>query len=375
MPAVQIAPNVYWVGAVDPGVRDFHGYKTPVGTTYNAYLIIDEHITLLDSVRHGFSDQLFANISEVIDPAKIDTIICNHGEPDHAGSLAEVVQLCPNAPVYCSPNAQKTLKSYFGAGSWNLKVVKSGDTLSLGKYTVHFLLTPMVHWPDSMASYIPQLKLLFSNDGFGQHIATEERFADEVGYDCVYDRSRDYYANIIMPLSQPVKNTLAEVAKLDVEIIAPMHGAIWRERQGIQGIVQRYIDWTDYKTKPELAVIAYDTMWHSTEAMAETLAQQLRDQGKQVSVFSLRRSHISQVVAAAMEAETIYIGSATLNRGMMPQVAALLCYMKGLGFRNRVGRAFGSFGWSGEAPAQIDAALKELGFDTTEPWRLNYKPE
>ncbi len=374
MPAVQVAPNVYWVGAIDPGVRDFHGYKTPIGTTYNAYLIMDEKITLLDSVRHGFSDQLFANIAEIVDPAKIDVIVCNHGEPDHAGSLAEVVARCPKAPVYCSPNAKKTLTSYFGADSWDLHVVKTGDTLSLGKYTLHFLLTPLVHWPDSMMSYLPELKLLFSNDGFGQHIATEERFADVVGYDCIFDRSRDYYANIIMPLGQPVKTTLAEAAKLDVEIIAPMHGTIWREREGIAGIVSRYDDWANYRTKPELAVIAYDTMWHSTEAMAEKLAEDLRTQGKQGSVFSLRKSHISQVVAAAMEARTIYIGSATLNRGMMPQVAALLCYMKGLGFKGRDGLAFGSYGWSGEAPALVDAALKDMGFQTGDPVRAQYRP-
>ncbi len=374
MPAVQVAPNVYWVGAIDPGVRDFHGYKTPIGTTYNAYLIMDEKITLLDSVRHGFSDQLFANIAEIVDPAKIDVIVCNHGEPDHAGSLAEVVARCPKAPVYCSPNAKKTLTSYFGADSWDLHVVKTGDTLSLGKYTLHFLLTPLVHWPDSMMSYLPELKLLFSNDGFGQHIATEERFADAVGYDCIFDRSRDYYANIIMPLGQPVKTTLAEAAKLDVEIIAPMHGTIWRDREGIAGIVSRYDDWANYRTKPELAVIAYDTMWHSTEAMAEKLAEDLRTQGKQVSVFSLRKSHISQVVAAAMEARTIYIGSATLNRGMMPQVAALLCYMKGLGFKGRDGLAFGSYGWSGEAPALVDAALKDMGFQTGDPVRAQYRP-
>ncbi len=374
MPAVQVAPNVYWVGAIDPGVRDFHGYKTPIGTTYNAYLIMDEKITLLDSVRHGFSDQLFANISEIVDPAKIDVIVCNHGEPDHAGSLAEVVARCPKAPVYCSPNAKKTLTSYFGAGSWDLHVVKTGDTLSLGKYTLHFLLTPLVHWPDSMMSYLPELKLLFSNDGFGQHIATEERFADAVGHDCIFDRSRDYYANIIMPLGQPVKTTLAEAAKLDVEIIAPMHGTIWREREGIAGIVSRYDDWANYRTKPELAVIAFDTMWHSTEAMAEKLAEDLRTQGKQVSVFSLRKSHISQVVAAAMEARTIFVGSATLNRGMMPQVAALLCYMKGLGFKGRDGLAFGSYGWSGEAPALVDAALKDMGFQTGDPVRAQYRP-
>ena len=177
-----------------------------------------------------------------------------------------------------------------------------------------------------------------------------------------------------MPLGQPVKTTLAEAAKLDVEIIAPMHGTIWREREGIAGIVSRYDDWANYRTKPELAVIAFDTMWHSTEAMAEKLAEDLRTQGKQVSVFSLRKSHISQVVAAAMEARTIFVGSATLNRGMMPQVAALLCYMKGLGFKGRDGLAFGSYGWSGEAPALVDAALKDMGFQTGDPVRAQYRP-
>jgi flavorubredoxin len=372
MPAVKIAPNVYWVGAIDTDVRDFHGYKTPFGTTYNAYLVIDEKITLIDTVRKEFAAQMFSNIADVIAPEKIDTIICNHVEPDHSGALPQVVARCPNAPVYCTPNGQKGLKAYYGIDGWNIQLVKTGETLSLGKYSLCFLHMPMVHWPDSMASYLPEQKLLFSNDAFGQHIATAERFADEAGYDRVFDRAKDYFANIVMPFGAPVTRVLAEAGKLDLAVIAPSHGLIWRGN--ISGILSRYDGWSQYKTRAKLAVIAFDTMWHSTETVAETLAQELRAQGMEVKVLNLRKCHISEVVAEALEAAVIYVGSPTLNRGMMPQVAALLHYMKGLGFKNRKGLGFGSYGWSGESAALIDAALKDMGFETETPVKAQYVP-
>ena len=372
MAAVKISPNVYWVGAIDYDVRDFHGYRTPFGTTYNAYLVIDEKVTLIDTVREKFSDQLFSNIAEVIAPEKIDFIVCNHVEPDHSGSLPEVLARCPHAPVYCSPNGQKGLKAYYKTDGWNFQIVKSGDSIKMGQYSLSFLHTPMVHWPDSMASYLPEQKILFSNDAFGQHIATPERFADEVGYDRVFDSAKDYYANIVMPMGASVVKALAEAGKLDISIIAPSHGVVWRG--SVSGILSRYDSWAQYKTRAKLAVIVFDTMWHSTEILAERQAQELRDQGYEVKVMSLRQCHISEVVAAAMEAAVIYVGSPTLNRGMMPQVAALLHYMKGLGFKNRIGRAFGSYGWSGESPALIDEALKDMEFETSEPLKVQYKP-
>lgn len=372
MPAVKVAPNVWWVGAVDYKVRDFHGYRTPYGTTYNAYLITGAKTVLIDTVKHDFADELLRNISEVADPAKLDLIVSNHVEPDHSGSLPEIVALNPNTPVITSPNGIKGLKAYYKQ-DWNFKVVKSGESVPVGDCTIQFLLTPMVHWPDSMASYIPEHKLLIPNDAFGQHTANAERFADEIGIDCIFDRAKNYYANIVMPFGQPVLKVLEEVKKLDVEIIAPSHGAIWRT--DLPRILQKYEDWASYRTDPKQAVIAYDTMWGSTGVLAGRIASELKTKGMDVKVISLRQEHISEVVGEALEASVICLGSPTLNRGMMPQMAALLHYMKGLGFKGRKGRAFGSWGWSGESVGLIDVAMKDMGFELEEMLRVQYKPD
>jgi flavorubredoxin len=372
MPAVKIAPNVWWVGAIDYNVREFHGYKTPFGTTYNAYLVIDEKITLIDTVKHDFADEMIKNISDVTDPSKLDYIVSNHVEPDHSGSMPEIMALNPGVAVFTSPNGYKGLKAYYKT-EWNFHVVKTGDTLSLGQYSLSFLHMPMVHWPDSMATYLPEQKILFSNDAFGQHIATAERFADEVGMEKIFDRAKDYYANIVMPFGAPVTRVLADASKLDVSIIAPSHGLVWRSE--LDRLLGKYTDWSVYKTRPDLAVIAYDTMWGSTGMLAEKLADGYRKQGMEAKVLNLRNCHISEVVAEAIEASVICIGSPTLNRGMMPQTMALLHYMKGLGFKNRKGRAFGSWGWSGESIGLIDEALKAMGFETEEPLKVQYRPD
>jgi flavorubredoxin len=231
----------------------------------------------------------------------------------------------------------------------------------------------MVHWPDSMATYLPERRILFSNDAFGQHIATSGRFVDEVGIERVLDRAKNYWANIVMPFGQPVQRALAEASKLGLDMIAPSHGLIWRSEIG--RIVEKYAFWSEYGTDPKLAAIAYDTMWGSTGILAERLAEGYRAQGMDVKVMSLRKYDYSEVVAEALEASVICVGSPTLNRGMMPMAAAMLHYMKGLGFKNRKGRAFGSWGWSGESPGLIDAALKDMGFETEEPLKAQYRPE
>jgi flavorubredoxin len=372
MSAVKIAPNVWWVGAVDRAVRDFHGYKTPYGSTYNAYLVVDEKIALIDTVKHDFAGELIANIAEVVDPSKLDYIISNHVEPDHSGSMPEIMALNPGKPVFTSPNGLKGLTAYYRPG-WNFHVVKPGETLSLGQCSLSFLLMPMVHWPDSMATFLPERRLLFSNDAFGQHIASDERFVDEVGPERAFERASNYYANIVMPFGPSVKNVLAAAAKLDIAVIAPSHGLIWRSH--LAELMEKYTAWAEYRTKADLAVIAYDTMWGSTGMLAERLAEGYRAQGMEVKIFNLRHSDYSEVVGEALEASVLCVGSPTLTRGMMPMVAAMLHYMKGLGFKNRRGRAFGSWGWSGESAGLIDAALKDMGFATEEPLKAQWRPE
>lgn len=374
MAAVQIKENIYWVGAVDWDVREFHGYKVPYGTSYNAYLVIDEKITLIDSVKAKFTQDMLDNISEIVDPSKIDLIISNHVEPDHSGALASVVALAPNAPVVCTANGKKGLGIYYSP-DWNYQVVKTGDTLSLGKYTLSFVATPMVHWPDNMVTYLAEENILFSNDAFGQHHATEGRFDDDVGADTCLKRARDYYANIVLPFGMQVQNALKALGGLNIDIIAPSHGVMWRDADTIAALLKKYDDWSGNRVQDDLAVIVYDTMWGSTEMLAQRISRNFEDQGIKAVLIDLRRYHISQAMDALTEAKYICVGSPTLNRGPMPSIAGFLCYLKGLAPKGRIGMAFGSHGWSGEATGYIEDALTQCRFELQEKMVCVYRPE
>lgn len=369
--AVKINDHVYWVGAVDKDIREFHGYETPYGTTYNAYLIIDEKITLIDSVKAPFAGDLIQNVKEIVDPSKIDIIISNHVEPDHSGSLGEVLKYAKNAVMYTSANGEKGLKSYYKS-DWPFRPVKTGDTISTGKFTFSFLLMPMLHWPDSMATYCPELKTLFPNDAFGQHFASVERFTDEIDRTRVFERAQDYYANIILPLGMQVKKALEAVSKMDIRMIAPSHGLIWRKDLG--AIIQKYAGWAENVCDKDLCVVVYDTMWGATQILAERIAKDFEQQGKTVKVYSLKNHHISEVMANLIDAKTIAVGSSTLNRHILPKVAAFLTYMQGLSPKNRNGLAFGSYGWSGESIGDIEKVLKECGFELLPQIKVQYMP-
>jgi len=371
MPAVKIAENVFWVGAVDSDIREFHGYKTPYGTTYNAYLVLDDKITLIDTVKSPFADTLIDNIREVVDPSKIDYIVSNHVEPDHSGSLGEVLKHAKNAVLFTSVNGEKGLKSYYKSG-WPFKPVKTGDGFNTGKYSFSFLLMPLLHWPDSMATYCPELKMFFPNDAFGQHIASEARFTDEVDNGRVFERAQDYYANIIMPFSNQVKKALAEISKMDIQIIAPSHGLIWR--QDLDRITAKYASWADNVTDENLAVIVFDSMWGATSILARNISEKWREEGKTVKIFDLKKQHISEVMAELINAKYIAVGSSTLNKNILPNVAAFLTYMKGLAPKNRIGLAFGAYGWSGESVGDIEETLKDCGFDILPQVKAQWMP-
>jgi len=372
MSAIRLSEKVYWVGAIDAGVRDFHGYKTPYGTTYNSYLILDEKITLIDFVKEAFTDEHIRNIEEIVPLEKLDVLIANHIEPDHSGSLPTVAARTKNAEIIASPNGKKGLEAYYGPIS-PIRTVKSGESYSTGAYTLLFTHVPMVHWPDSMVTYLAEEGLLFSNDAFGQHIASDKRFADELGIPFVMDRAKDYYANIVLPYGAQVKKALAALDGLKLSMIAPSHGQIWRSN--IPDILEKYTRWADNATDPDLAVIVYDTMWGTTAMMADALRAELEAQGKAVKTYSLKTTHISEVMGELLEARYIYVGSPTLNRGMMPNVAAFLTYMKGLSPKNRVGMAFGSYGWSGESVSQVENVLRECGFEILPMRRRIYRSQ
>ncbi len=370
----EIAKNIYSVGAIDYDVREFHGYETPYGTTYNAYLVIDEKNVLIDSVKAPFADEMIANIKEVIDPAKIDMVISNHVEPDHSGAIGEVLKYAKGAKVYTSPNGEKGLRAYYGDG-WELATVKTGDTICSGKYNFVAHLLPMIHWPDSMCVYNPENKILFSNDAFGQHYASAKRFADEFCLPFALDLAQDYYANIVMPFGTQVKNALDGLSSLDIDVIAPSHGLVWRTPDSLEAILKKYEEWATGTFDENKVVIVFDSMWGSTNTMAKHIASEFAEQGKSVQVFNLKDNHISKVMAQVIDAKYICVGSSTLNRNYLPKVAAFLTYMKGLAPKGRTGLAFGSYGWSGESIPQIhDVLEKEMKFEMLPMRKVIYRP-
>ncbi|MBI4793250.1 MAG: flavodoxin domain-containing protein [Deltaproteobacteria bacterium] len=366
MGALEIKENIHWVGAVDWNIRDFHGYSTYKGTTYNAFLAMDEKITLFDTVKKPFLQEMLHNIKQLTDPARIDYIVVNHVELDHSGCLPEMVELIKPAKIFCSPMGEKAIQSHFHPRGWPLEVVKSGDTLSLGKKTVHFLETRMLHWPDSMFSYIPADKLLISSDAFGQHWSTSERFNDEVDEAELLSHAAKYYANILMIFSPNVQKLLQTVRemKLDIDMIAPDHGLIWRKNP--QQIIDAYARWSNAETR-EKAVVVYDTMWQSTAKMARAICQGLQREGVSFKVMDLKVNHRSDIITEILDAKGVLFGSPTLNNGMLPTMADVLTYLKGLRPKNKVGAAFGSFGWSGEAVKHITGFMEEMGIELVDP--------
>lgn len=370
MKARKISENVYWVGGIDWDVRNFHGYLTQRGTTYNAYLIIDKKITLIDTVKPTMTSQLLQRISSVIEPQKIDYIVSNHVEMDHSGSLPAILKHTPNAEIITCPHGEKGLKKHYKK-DWKFRVVKTGDTISTGNYSLQFVLTPMVHWPDNMITYMPEKKILFSNDAFGQHYASTGRFDDECPPDIIMDEAKKYYANIVLPYAKPVKNALDEALKLDIEMIATSHGVGWRKN--IAGIVEKYREWSSNKTKKK-ALIVYDTMWHSTEKIAFAIYDAFESKDYQIVLSNLQHNHISDIMTELIDAEYICVGSPTLNKNIMPSVAGFLTYLNGLAPGNRKAISFGSYGW-GEQIKKIDQYLSDTGFEIIESVKHKYIPD
>ena len=359
MAPVEIKKGIYCVGAVDWNVREFHGYSTLKGSTYNAYLVVDEKITLFDTVKKPFANDLICNISRIVDPKRIDYLVVNHVERDHSGAVPEIIDLIQPEKVFCSAMGKKTLIDHFHREDWPFEVVETGTTISLGARTVQFIETRMLHWPDSMFSYLKEDRLLISSDAFGQHWATSQRFDDQVDMGELLAHAAKYYANILLLYSPLVQKLLANVEKmgLKIDMIAPDHGLIWRSHPG--KIIEAYDTWSKQKAGDK-AVVAYDTMWHATEDMALAIADGLIQEGIEIKLFDLKLSDRSEVMTQILDAKAVIVGSSTLNNGMLPQVADMLCYMKGLRPADKLGVAFGSYGWSGEAVKLITEALEDM---------------
>lgn len=370
--AVQISDHVYWVGAIDWDIRDFHGYATQHGSTYNAYLIVADKITLMDTVRAPFREELLARISSVVNPGDIDYIVSHHAEMDHSGSLPRIIEEIRPEKVYASVMGAKALKEHFGLEG--VLPLKSGDTLDLGNMVLSFVETRMLHWPDSMFSYLEEDRLLFSQDAFGMHLASAERFVDEIDSSILDYEAATYYANILLPFSQQVLKLLDDVKKsgLDIRTIAPDHGPVRRSEIGT--ILESYGKWAR-QVSANKAIVLYDTMWHSTEMMARAIEEGLLEGGARVKVISMHASLRSDAAYEILDAGALVAGSPTLNNNIFPTMADVLTYLKGLRPQNLVGAAFGSYGWSGEAAGQTHDILAEMKVDlVAEPLRVKYVP-
>lgn len=362
MAAIKLRENVWSIGVYDPDVRIFHGYQTPFGTSYNAFLVKDgENFVLIDNVKAPFTEDFIRNIEEVTPLSGLTYIIQNHIEPDHSGSLPEIARRLPHVPIYCTLGAQKGMTQYYGGGL-NCHPVKSGDTLCTGSKTFVFLPAPMVHWPDSMLTYLAEDKMLFSNDAFGQHVCREGCVFDgDLGREALMEREADYYANIVLPFGTQVKGLLGAASAVEVGMICPAHGVIVRDY--VQDVLEAYGRWCANECDENKMVIVFDSMWGATEGMAEALRAEYEAQGKTVCMHHLREVHPSAIMGDVLEAKYIFVGASTLNRNLMPTVAAFLAYLKGLSPKNRVGMAFGSYGWSGESVKQAEEALASIGWE------------
>jgi flavorubredoxin len=363
--------GIHWVGAVDWNIRNFHGYITHRGTTYNAYLIVDEKIALADTVKEQFFPEMMRRIKQIVDPREIDYLISNHTEPDHSGSITKFLEVAENAELVASNLGVKGLRSYFGE---DLRVTSISEkpSLSLGRRTLSFVPIPMVHWPDSMVTYIPEEKLLLSNDAFGQHLATSKRFDDEVDQAVLMQEAETYYANIVMPLWMSVSRAFKSLEGVEIDMIAPSHGVIWRGNPGI--ILEAYQRWVEGVSKQKVVVV-YDTMWGSTERVANSLVEGVASEGVEVRLHRLSETHNSDVIADLLEARAVLVGSPTLNNGLFPSVASFLAYMKGLKPRKKIGATFGSYGWGGGAKRAAEAELKAAGIEVIDSdLYFNYRP-
>lgn len=377
MKAIEIAKDIYWVGAIDWNIRDFHGYSTYEGSTYNAFLIMDEKITLIDTVKKEFFGELMQRISSVVDPERIDYVISNHTEMDHSGSLPMLMdEIGKDKPIYCSKMGKKNLPLHF-SGNFNYLDVENGQELSIGKRKIKFIETRMLHWPDSMFSYLTEEDILFSSDAFGQHYASTERFDDEVNSNTIMLHAKKYFANILLPYAPLVIKLLEKINKMNLKIdmICPDHGILWRTNDGISTILEAYRKWSIQEPERR-ALIIYDTMWHSTEKMAKAISEAIGEEGVDVKLIDLRRWHRSDIVTEMIDAGAVVIGSPTINNGLFPTVSDFLTYIKGLRPKNKVAAAFGSYGWSGEAVKLINKELEEMKFNIIDPGiRIQFVPD
>ena len=376
MKAKEIKPDIYWVGVKDWNLREFHGYATPHGSTYNSYLIMDDKITLVDGVKHYMCREHLARIQSIVDFSKLAYVVVNHVEMDHSGNIPDIMKLAPQAKIITNTAGKQALEAHFDTEGWEYEIVKTGDSISIGKRTLEFMTTPMLHWPDSMMTYVKEDKLLLSNDGFGQHYASDGIFVNEQPLDIIIREAKSYYANILFPFGAQAEKALSTAGSLglDIEMIAPSHGCIWSGKEEVGTILELYAKWASGQNEGK-AVIVYDSMWGATAALAEAAMAEFQDAGIPVTKHCLAVENVSEVIVDFLDAEYVLIGNPTLNNQLFPRVAGFLAYMKGLNPRNKTALAFGSYGWRPGVVKQIQQAFDELGWQSVEPFEEKYTPK
>ena len=376
--AFKIKDNITWVGKIDWELRKFHGEElsTHRGSSYNSYLVQDAKTVLIDTVWGPFDKEFVRKLKQVIDLKKIDYVIANHGETDHSGSLLELMREIPGTPLYCTANAVKSLKGQYHQ-DWNFQVVKTGDKLNIGSRDLIFIEAPMLHWPDSMFCYLTGDNILFSNDAFGQHFASELMYNDLVDQCELFQEAIKYYANILTPFSMLVDKKIKEVVGLNlpVAMICPSHGIMWR-KDPLQ-IVNKYVQWANNYQENQITIV-YDSMWNGTRKMAEAIAEGIiaADSSVTVKLFQCARSDKADIITELFKAKAILVGSPTVNRGILSAVGSILEEVKGLGFKNKKAAAFGTYGWSGESVKILTEKLREAGLEVLQDGlRINWNPD
>ena len=374
----KLTDKVTWVGKVDWELKRFHGdeFSTHNGSSYNSYLVRDGKNILIDTVWLPYDEEFIASLKEEIDLKDIDAIIVNHAEIDHSGSLPALMREIPDTPIYCTANGEKILRGHYHQ-DWHYVTVKTGDKLELDGSTLTFIEAPMLHWPDTMFTYMSGENILFSNDGFGQHYATESLYNDMVDKAELFAEALKYYANILNPFSPMVTRKVKEILAMDVAIdmICPSHGVLWRNHP--EQIVQKYLEWANAYQENQITVL-YDTMWNSTRRMAEMIAQGIleSDSGVTVKIFSASKSDKTDLIAEIFKSRALVLGSPTVNNGYLYAIAGMLELIKGAKFKGKKAAAFGSYGWSGESVKLMNEELRDAGFDVVDDGlRIQWRPD
>ncbi len=376
--AFKITDKVTWVGKIDWTLKKFHGeeYSTHKGSSYNSYLIRDEKTVLIDTVWQPFAKEFVDELKKVIDLDKIDYIVANHGEIDHSGALPELMRHIPDTPIYCTANGVKSLKGHYHQ-DWNFKTVKTGDVLDLGESKLTFVEARMLHWPDTMFTYMSGDNILFSNDGFGQHYAADPLYNDLVDQEELYHECIKYYANILTPFSAFVTRKIEEVLgfNLPLNMICPSHGVIWRDNPA--QIVEKYMEWANNYQENQITIV-FDSMWNGTRRMAEYIGEGIREADKDVAIkiYNAGTRDKNDILTEVFKAKAVLVGAPTINKGITYAATGILEMIKGLGFKNKKAAAFGTYGWSGESPKIINEELAKAGFEiVSEPIKELWNPD